>query len=115
MLSLDILYGYCVPLHWEDPARARARLGNLSYAPGRDVGERCDRPAWRAEPGAAGLSPAGNGKAYGHWRVRMVGCEGWRASLPRLPFGQTEARRILSKWIVSGCAKTLPDLDNRTT
>jgi hypothetical protein len=54
--------------------RARARLGNLSYAPGRDVGERRDRPAWRAEPSAAGLSPAGNGKAYGLWRYRWCWC-----------------------------------------
>ena len=88
MLSLDILYGDCVPLHWEDPARARARLGNLSYAPGRDVGERCDRPAWRAEPGAAGLSPAGNGKAYGVWAIQVVLVfAGYCVFAPHCPFG----------------------------
>ena len=101
--------GGCGPSDLRPAGLASLALG-ISLRPGgegavfglvcaRATGRRICLPAparrhrWSGEPSAAGLSPAGNGNAYGHWRCRWRSC--FRDSLysPRIvPSDPSEAR-----------------------
>lgn len=89
-------------------ARVPFLVGPLRGRPGGACA--CPAPARRhrccgvpVDPRAAGLSPAGNGKAYVQKRVRMVGCLLDSVCSPRIvPSDPRETRGILMRWMFVG-------------